>query len=217
MKRYTYFLLAILLFTWSNQAFAQQSVLNPNDPVVNYDPNNPPERPSEAGTMVKWVRTPRMGWNTSAYKAYFYSTNGWSGIPFRLLFPKSYDADPNKKFPMLIFFHGAGEISKNGPYDNELQLVNCGKKIMEEVENGDFDGFVLFPQVEIGYWPSAFSALVDIIDYMGKHNSLDKSRITVSGLSMGGTGTWDFMKSYPKLVAGGTPISAADGGDQILS
>src|SRR5699024_10700873 len=151
-----YLILIILFLVLGKTAFAQQSILEPDDPVVNYDANNPPELPASSGVMKKWVRTPKMSWNTSPYKAYFYSTGYKDGIPFRLLFPKSYSDSPNKKYPMLIFFHGMGEISKNGYFDNELQLVNCGKKIMEEVLDGSFDGFVLFPQTVSKYWVNSY-------------------------------------------------------------
>jgi len=217
MKRFYIASLILLIgLLISKASSAQQSVLDPNDTVLNY-PDHAPGLPAAAGIMAKWVRSPQMSWNTSPYKAYYYSTSSWGGVSFRLLFPKSYGTDPQKKYPMLIFFHGAGEISKNGYYDNELQLVNCGKKIMTEVENGDFDGFVIFPQTLTGYWPTYFSAVVGIINYMAQYNQLDKSRITVSGLSMGGQAVWDFIKSYPKLVAGAAPISAANVADEKLS
>lgn len=208
-KIYLLLLLPLMLLLGTNfSANAQQSVLDPNDTVVNYDAYNPPALPTAAGVMVKWVRTPLMSWNTLLWKPYFYSTGPGNGIAFRLLFPKSYASNPNKKYPMLIFFHGAGEISRNSFYDNELQLVNCGQKIMSAVSNGSFDGFVLFPQTTSSTWDKSFSAIRGIVNYMALNNRLDKSWITVSGLSMGGTAAWNFSKANPDLVAGVTPISS---------
>ena len=79
-----------------------QSILNPNDTVVNYDSKNPPTQPT-FGQIGKWVRTPKLSWNTTEYKCYFYK-----GYAFRLHFPKSYNptANDGKKYPMLVFFHG---------------------------------------------------------------------------------------------------------------
>ena len=203
-------LLLLVCLIISTSSFAQQSVLDPNDPIVNYDPNNPPSVPTTAGVMVKWVRSSQVNWNTSPYKAYLYTINNTgTGIPFRLLFPKTYGTDPNKKYPLLLFFHGAGEISQHGYYDNELQLLNCGQTIMNAVSNGSFDGFVLFPQATSSVWPNSFQGLRDIINYMIVNNQVDKSRITISGLSNGGVATWDFSRENPDIVAGVTPISAS--------
>src|SRR5438105_7373048 len=98
-----------------------QSVLNPADPIVNYNSSSPPAQPPY-GTIGKWVRTPRLNWTTDSYKAYFYKANG-----FRLKFPKTYNptANDGKKYPMLIFFHGLGEAGNI--YDNEYQLYHGGQ------------------------------------------------------------------------------------------
>src|SRR5947209_3880788 len=93
-----------------------QSILDPTDPVINYDSTHPPVQPP-FGQIGKWVRTPRVSWNTDSYKAYIYK-----GVCFRLKFPKTYNPAVNdgKKYPMLIFFHGLGEASPIT--DNEDQL-----------------------------------------------------------------------------------------------
>lgn len=199
---YTFLVTAIALgLFFPESSIAQQNVLDPDDPIINYDPNDPPQRPAN-GVVGKWVRTRRVNWNTDNWKAYYYN-----GIAFRVLFPKSYKSNPNKKYPMLLFFHGAGE--KGTIYDNELQLANCGRKIQDSVLNGTFDGFVLFPQSQsTGWYASQFSSIVGFINYMINNSRLDRFRITVSGLSGGGDATWNFMSAYPKLVSAATPISA---------
>ena len=120
--RNVYLLLLILTacITFENNA-AAQSVLDPNDPVITYNPASPPTEPTY-GQIGKWVRTVRLGWNTTAYKAYIYK-----GCAFRLKFPKSYDpiANDGKKYPMLVFFHGLGETGSI--YDNEYQLYHGGQ------------------------------------------------------------------------------------------
>ena len=55
-------LLAITAFT--------QHVFDPNDPIVNYNASNPPPTPP-MNVIAKWVRTPRVGWNTDKFKSYF--------------------------------------------------------------------------------------------------------------------------------------------------
>jgi predicted esterase len=203
MKKIYIIVTSVLLLLILNAGnIAAQGVLNPDDPIVNYDEDNPPATPPY-GTVAKWVRTPTLNWNTDAWKAYYYN-----GMGFRLLYPKSYKTDPNKKYPLLIFFHGVGEIGD--VYDNELQLKNCGKKIQDSVLNGTFDAFVLFPQAQFNYWTSGYlSTIAGFVNYMANNARLDVNRITVSGLSEGGEATWAFTQTYPKLVAASVPISAA--------
>lgn len=102
-------LVAIVFAACMSQGAFGQSVLDPSDPIVNYNSSAPPSEPAW-GTIGKWVRTPRLGWNTSAYKAYIYK-----GMAFRLKFPKTYNptAADGKRYPMLIFFHGLGEAGPN--------------------------------------------------------------------------------------------------------
>ena len=174
-------------------ASAQQNVFDPNDVLVNYDSHNPPQTPAY-NTVAKWVRTPTLGWNTSAWKAYYYN-----GIAFRVIFPQSYQANPDKTYPLMVFFHGEGE--KGTIYNNELQLANCGQKIQSAVLNKTFDGFVIFPQSTSGGWSSGqFTTVAGFIDSMVNNARVDRNRIIASGLSSGGDGVWRFTAAYPKLV-----------------
>jgi hypothetical protein len=111
-----------------NYSFGQ-SILNPNDAVINYNSTTPPTQPAW-GQIGKWVRTPRLGWNTTEYKCYIYK-----GEVFRLHFPKTYNptANDGKKYPMLVFFHGLGETGNI--YDNEYQLYHGGDKFQAAVNN----------------------------------------------------------------------------------
>jgi|GEM_PF-374886 len=192
----------IILLMGMGISNAQQSVLNPDDSVMNYDPNNPPATPPN-GTVAKWVRTKSLNWNTDAWKPYYYN-----GMAFRLLYPKTFKTNPNKKYPLLIFFHGVGEIGNM--YDDELQLKNCGQKIQDSVLNGTFDAFVLFPQAQLNYWTSGYlSTVYGFVNYMANNVRLDVNQVIVSGLSEGGEATWAFASTYPKLVAAAVPMSAA--------
>src|SRR3954464_4983007 len=103
-KTIALFLLAFAGFVKPPSAQAQ-SVINPSDPVITYNPASPPALPAW-GTIGKWVRTVRLGWNTDSWKCYILNT-----IPFRLKFPKTYNhtAVDGKRYPMVVFYHGAGE------------------------------------------------------------------------------------------------------------
>ena len=97
--------LILTLATLCVQHVIGQSVLDPNDTVYTYSSSatkgskNNPNQPA-ANTIAKWVRTVRMSWNTNQWKCYIYNQ-----MPFRLIFPKSYNptANDGKKYPVLVF------------------------------------------------------------------------------------------------------------------
>ena len=129
----------ILLFSFGISQ--SQSVFNPNDPVINYVSTDPtgPTNPQVQYTynIVKWVRTPKMTWNTDRYKCYLIGN-----VPFRLRFPNSYQPGVNdgKKYPIMLFFHGGGEANSE-IHDNEFQLYNGGNVFEDKINNGGEDAY----------------------------------------------------------------------------
>ncbi|SFE92970.1 Fibronectin type III domain-containing protein [Chitinophaga sp. CF118] len=199
-----FYTICLLLFLgFGNHARAQ--VFNSGDPVITYNPNNPPATPAW-GTIGKWVRTLRTAvnfTNKDSYKCYYLN-----GMPFRLKFPKTYQQGVNdgKTYPIFIFFHGKGESGT--VYDNEYSLYHGGGKFCANVDNGNFDGFILVPQSTNGFFGAPhFAFIKTILDTLIRSNKLDENRIFDNGLSGGGTSTWEFMFAYPKMVAGFLPIS----------
>lgn len=198
-----YTLCLLLIMGFGSPAVAQ--IFNSGDPVVTYNPNNPPAAPAW-GSIGKWVRTLRNEvnfTNKDSYKCYYLN-----GMPFRLKFPKSYQqgVSDGKNYPILIFLHGRGE--GGGVYDNEYSLYHGGGKFCANVDNGKFDGFVLVPQSTTGFFGSPhYSFIKQILDTLIQNNKLDENRIFIDGLSAGGTETWEFMFAYPKTVAAFLPIS----------
>lgn len=182
-----------------------QSVFNPNDPIVIYNPSNPPTEPA-FGQPGKWVKRNRVSWNTSSFKAYIYK-----GIQFRLKWPKNYDASGNTKYPLFIFFHGRGEWGDK--YDNEYQLYHGGELHKNAVDNGRFNGFLLYPQStssEETWVSEQRQFIMELVeDFLIPQLYIDPFRISVDGLSAGGLATWKFFQSYPRLIAACLPISNA--------
>jgi predicted peptidase len=143
-------------------------------------------------------------------------------LPYRLLKPKEYDA--KQKYPLVVFLHGAGERGT----DNGKQLVHgmadfASDKIMES-----YPAFVVAPQcpdekkwVEVPWTdeqhampkePStALRQTFELIDVLSKEFHIDSDRIYITGLSMGGFGTWDAIQRKPELFAAAAPICG--GGD----
>ncbi|HWJ25125.1 MAG TPA: hypothetical protein VNS32_01205, partial [Flavisolibacter sp.] len=197
--RLLFYLIAVAAPFWLN---AQSGVFNPNDPVVNYNSASPPVKPGY-NQVGKWVRTPKVSWNTTSFKCYYFN-----GLPFRLKFPKNYDS--TKNYPVIIFFNGDGEYGRT-PYDNEYQLALGGQVHMAAVDNGKFNGFLLYPQSQSPYWyAGSLGTVKDLLEkVMIPMNMIDPFRIYIDGLSAGGQAVWQFMQTYTTLVAAATPISAA--------
>jgi predicted esterase len=206
--RITSLLMVFLAAVFFNASKAQTGVLNPDDPIVVYSSANPPATPPY-GTLAKWVKTNRVSFTTTSFKAYFYK-----GISFRLKFPKTYKdslSNPNKKYPIFVFFHGIGE--KGTIYDNEYQLYHGGQKFRDYVDNGNFDGFLFYIQSSSGsgaFNATHYSVINELINnYFVPQIKVDINRVIVDGLSGGGGATWAMMQTYPRLVAAVLPISAS--------
>ncbi|HEY0679687.1 MAG TPA: PA14 domain-containing protein, partial [Chitinophagaceae bacterium] len=193
---------SLCLFTACN-TFAQPNVFDPADPIVYY-PSSVPT--TNWGNIQKWVVTDRnLGWNTSSYKAYHLN-----GVSFRLKYPKTYQHNvaDGRKYPIMIFWHGAGE--KGWLYDNETHLVHGGEIFRDRVDNGVFDGFVLYPQNSGGYFDNShFEILLKVVDSLAKYCKLDVDRVLVNGASAGGDACFNITATYPHRITKATPSAAA--------
>lgn len=210
-----------------------QNVFNINDPIVRYDKTkalgstqNP--NPAKAG-LQKWVSTPTNGvssgvdqFDASSFKAYFINYNG-TGMAFRIKFPRSYTNPDSaaKKYPVMLFLHGAGEAGcpgNNGVYNNEKQLWLGGALFRDRVNNNQFDGFLLYPQLVNttecwGIWGSTpianLTAIIVMIDSLAKYTRANIDRVVVDGLSGGGYGAWRMAETFPQRIAKIIPSAAA--------
>jgi predicted peptidase len=151
----------------------------------------------------------------NAYKFATYEHDG-QRLPYRILLPEGYDMQ--KKYPLLLFLHGAGERGS----DNELQLTHGSDQFLTTKFRKEHPAIIVFPQCPKGaYWatilnregPLKFSyakrpkknPTLDLVEGMLKellsNYEIDKSRIYVGGLSMGGMGTFELVYRNPRLFA----------------
>jgi predicted peptidase len=116
----------------------------------------------------------------------------------------SEDGDP---VPLLLFLHGAGERGD----DLEKLKVHGPPKMIEAGHK--FPAIVVSPQCpEESWWPREVDALIGLLDQIEKAYNVDKQRIYVTGLSMGGYGTWHLGGRQPGRFAALVPICG--GGDR---
>jgi predicted esterase len=118
-------------------------------------------------------------------------------IDYLFYLPKEYSADTGKKWPLLVFLHGSGE---QGTDLDKIKVHGLPKLIDKGQE---FDFIVVSPQAQHG-WNSDFLYEM-ILDVKSKYR-VDDDRIYLTGLSMGGFGTWDLAMKHPELFAAIAPV-----------
>lgn len=158
----------------------------------------------------------------AAFEARTYADAKGETLLYRLLKPENYD--PKQKYPLVIFFHGAGERGT----DNVAQLKHCVATFIKPEVRAKYPCFVLVPQCppnqkwvdmdwssQKGEQPKAPSPsmrkVLELTDALRKEFSIDAGRFYVSGISMGGYATWDILCRKPDMFAAGVPICG--GGD----
>lgn len=122
-------------------------------------------------------------------------------MEYIVTYPKNFDK--NKKYPVILFLHGAGERDR-------LDRVNLYGPV-HEMDNGmDLDFIVLSPFCEgLNTWFNYLERLNRLLIKFKKNTYVDTSRIYVTGLSMGGYGSLTLAMAYPNHFAA---IAALCGG-----
>jgi predicted peptidase len=127
-------------------------------------------------------------------------------LQYLLFLPQDYAHNQEKRWPMILFLHGAGErgndvwdVAKHGP----PEYVK---------DHPDFPFIVVSPQcAENQTWSK--DVLLGLLDDITRRYAVDTNRIYLTGLSMGGYGTWELGCSYPERFAAIVPVC---GGGELL-
>ena len=130
-------------------------------------------------------------------------------INYLLFLPESYGQE-QKSWPMILFLHGAGERGS----DIEKVKVHGPPKIVQT--QTDFPFIVVSPQCPEGqWWTTKTEVLINLLDDIVAQYNVDTERIYLTGLSMGGYGSWALASEYPDRFAAVVPICG--GGNRIMS
>jgi predicted peptidase len=118
--------------------------------------------------------------------------------------PEGYDSDTTKKWPLVIFLHGSGErgtdlelLKKHGP----PKLIAAGQKFPAVIASLQCEPKQIWS-------PQGVKA---VTDHLIKTERIDTSRVYLTGLSMGGFGTWETAMEYPDTYAAIAPICGGAG------
>lgn len=121
-------------------------------------------------------------------------------IAFLLALPKDTESS-GTQWPLIVFLHGRGECG-----DDLERIRSYGlSKLIEETE--DFPCIVISPQCPAGSdWTPLIDMLVALIKRVAADHNIDRNRIYLTGLSMGGRGCWRLALAAPKCFAAIVPI-----------
>ena len=148
---------------------------------------------------------------------------GGKSLPYELLIPPGYDK--TKTYPLIIFFHGAGERGT----DNKIQLAHVAPVFAAADFQVAHPCFVIAAQcppdqqwvdmpwgAPSGVRPAqpsqAMQLALKILDQVTTEFSVDRNRIYATGLSMGGYAVWDCVTRFPDRFAAG--VACCGGGDE---
>lgn len=156
---------------------------------------------------------------TSLFSANQYVSNNGDTLQYRQLIS---DYDSKSKYPLVIFLHGSGERGN----DNKAQLKWGVQEFATSKNLTMHPSIIIAPQCpnemswasldkeNVTYLPSPtlpMQLLKELIDKSIQELPVDIDRIYITGLSMGGYGTYDAIMRYPKLFAAALPVCG--GGD----
>jgi predicted peptidase len=131
-----------------------------------------------------------------------------TAYPYLIYMPGMYCPDVDEQWPLIVFLHGSGERGSNP----ELVKKNGPPALIGDWEDSPF--FLVSPQCPEGeVWDNErLMALVKEI--RGKYH-IDSTRMYLTGLSMGGYGTWNLASTYPGVFAAIAPVCG--GGSRLLA
>jgi predicted peptidase len=123
-------------------------------------------------------------------------------VPYRAITTPG--REHGERLPLIVFLHGDWQDGT----DNESQLAGYGNGSLELVDRaieGNIPLVYIAPQTTNSYWPPARVAAV-IRDALARF-PIDPRRIYLTGISDGGGGVWDALKTWPQCFAAGVPMS----------
>ena len=134
------------------------------------------------------------------YTKHKWTSDVFYNFEYVMYLPKDYDE--NKTYPLVFFLHGAGERG------NDLDIA-CRHGFMKHVrEDGkDYPFIFIAPQCPYDkYWGCYTESLLAFLDDICSTLPIDMDRVYLTGLSMGGTGTWMLAMAAPERFAAIAPV-----------
>lgn len=153
-------------------------------------------------------------------KTYTYTGGEYKDEVFHYRLMKPAKLEEGQKYPLVVFLHGAGERGT----DNEKQLLYFPQQMQQAEFREKYPCFLLAPQCREGKrwvevdWSDPESTpmaekpgdqlqvVINLIEKTLKEEAVDPSRVYLTGLSMGGYGSWELAARHPEWFAAVAPI-----------
>lgn len=156
---------------------------------------------------------------------------GEDTLQYRIMYPENFSED--KQYPVVLFLHGAGERGN----DNKKQLAHGSKLFADKTNRGAFPAIVIFPQCsKESFWSNAevdrsslprklvfpedkeatkpMQLVIDLMQEVTSKDYVNKDKVYVGGLSMGGMGTFEILSRQPDMFAAAFAI-CGDGNAEL--
>ncbi len=122
-------------------------------------------------------------------------------LNYLLHLPDGYRADADQRWPLILFLHGAGERG------DDLSLVKLHGIPKVAMLLDEFPFIAVSPQCPAHHWWSDYRlVLIGLLDAIAENYLVDTDRVYLTGLSMGGFGTWHLAVEHPDRFAAIAPI-----------
>lgn len=117
-------------------------------------------------------------------------------------------ANPTEQMPLIVYLHGG---SGKGDDLNILTSVEGFPKYLQDGELGDVRAYVVIPQCPRSNkgWEESGEEVYPLIQTVVSQYMINKDKISLTGHSMGGTGTWSLAAAYPDLFYRIAPLSGS--------
>ncbi len=136
-----------------------------------------------------------------------FEIEGHGGMPYAVSVPAGYDAAT--PHALILALHPGG---KQGSYYGSLHM----RQMFEPALRG-LNAVVVAPDVPTRRWTSEVSdrGVMALLERILETYNIDRSRILVTGFSLGGRGTWFFATRHPDFFTGAIPIAGRPGDDPL--
>lgn len=131
------------------------------------------------------------------------------GCKYLISFPKNYDAKSKNGSPLILFLHGAGERG------DDVWRSSIHGPSKYAAQNPDFPFILVTPACPAeGVWSN--DVLLELLDEVISKHNVDEKRLYLTGLSMGGYGTWNLGLTHAERFAAIAPICGGGGRIEVL-
>lgn len=126
--------------------------------------------------------------------------------------PESYSTT-DQALPLIIYLHGIGERG------NDLsKLLNVSLPMYLYNDTIDVNAIVIMPQCPSNKtWVNMTDELVELILTIEEDNNIDTNRVSITGHSLGGIGTWEIARRFPQMFSCIVPVSSVIQNDENIS